>query len=60
MKALYLIVSKGLPPPRNVAYMSEDFKNFLNLCTAVDPTKRPSATELLKVIVFHFLYRIFY
>jgi len=48
LRALYLIVSKGLPPPRNVAYMSEDFKNFLNLCTAVDPLKRPSATDLLK------------
>ena len=57
LRALYLIVSEGLPPPRNVAYMSDDFKNFLNLCTAIDPLKRPSADTLLKVrnYVYNFL-----
>ena len=49
LRALFLIVSKGLPPPRNVAFMSEDFKDFVNQCTIVDPEKRPGATELLKV-----------
>jgi len=48
LRALFLIVSKGLPPPRNVAFMSEDFKDFVNQCTIVDPEQRPSATELLK------------
>merc|ERR1712137_989045 len=48
LRALFLIVSKGLPPPRNVAFMSEDFKDFVNQCTIVDPEKRPGATELLK------------
>jgi len=48
LRALYLIVSQGLPKPRNYAYMSEDFKSFLDLCTRVDPTERPSAKELMK------------
>lgn len=48
LRALFLIVSKGLPPPRNVAFMSEDFKDFVNQCTIVDPDQRPNATKLLK------------
>mmetsp|Transcript_69117 Transcript_69117/g.104217 ORF Transcript_69117/g.104217 Transcript_69117/m.104217 type:complete len:603 (-) Transcript_69117:139-1947(-) len=48
LRALFLIVSKGLPPPRNVAFMSDDFKDFVNQCTIVDPEQRPSATMLLK------------
>jgi len=48
LRALFLIVSKGLPPPRNVAFMSEDFKDFVNQCTTVDPDVRPNATQLLK------------
>lgn len=36
--------------------MSEDFKDFVNQCTTVDPDVRPSATQLLKVsILFIFL-----
>lgn len=54
LRALFLIVSKGLPAPRNVAFMSEDFKDFVNQCTVVDPNKRPNATVLLKVS-FRFL-----
>jgi len=48
LRALFLIVSQGLPPPRNIKWMSEDFKDFVNKCTDVDPTKRPTATQLLK------------
>ena len=49
LRALFLIVSKGLPEPRNVAFMSADFKDFVKQCTVVDPEQRPSATILLKV-----------
>ena len=31
--------------------MSEDFKDFVNQCTTVDPDARPSATQLLKVSI---------
>jgi len=48
LRALYLIVSKGLPPPRNVAFMSEHFKDFVNQCTITNPEERPSATKLLQ------------
>lgn len=48
LRALFLIVSKGLPPPRNVDYMSADFKSFVNQCTIINPDERPGAKELLK------------
>jgi len=48
LRALYLIVSQGIPPPRNKDYMSEDFKDFVNQCTNIDPAKRPTATQLLQ------------
>lgn len=48
LRALFLIVSKGLPPPRNVAFMSAEFKDFVNQCTIIDPDQRPTASILLK------------
>ena len=50
-KALFLIVSKGLPNPRNYDFMSADFKDFVRCCTIVDPIERLGASELIKVFI---------
>ena len=52
LRALFLIVSKGLPNPRNYDYMSNEFRDFVKCCTVVDPIQRPGAAELLKVFLF--------
>ena len=48
IRALFLIVSQGLPEISNIESRSPQFLDFLSLCLNPDPTKRPSATELLK------------
>ncbi|KAG1169240.1 hypothetical protein G6F70_008627 [Rhizopus microsporus] len=48
LKALYLIASNGLPPLEEPDRWSDQFKDFLSLCTTIDPAKRPDATTLLK------------
>jgi len=49
LKALYQIVSYGLPPPENEAMMSAEFKDFLQCCTIFEHEDRPGCAELLKV-----------
>eukprot|EP01096_Ripella_sp_DP13-Kostka_P007027 TRINITY_DN2558_c0_g2_i5.p1 TRINITY_DN2558_c0_g2~~TRINITY_DN2558_c0_g2_i5.p1 ORF type:complete len:754 (-),score=308.11 TRINITY_DN2558_c0_g2_i5:3-2264(-) len=49
LKALFTIVSKGLPPLKNAKMMSPEFRDFYKKCTIVDPVQRHGATELLTV-----------
>eukprot|EP01102_Stenamoeba_stenopodia_P007922 TRINITY_DN2234_c0_g1_i1.p1 TRINITY_DN2234_c0_g1~~TRINITY_DN2234_c0_g1_i1.p1 ORF type:complete len:719 (+),score=245.29 TRINITY_DN2234_c0_g1_i1:147-2303(+) len=48
VKALFSIVSKGRPPFKSPHEMSDNFKDFVNKCTVLDPGSRPTASELLK------------
>ena len=48
MRALFLIVSKGRPPYKNEAEMSDEIKDFISQCTRMSAADRPSAEELLK------------
>lgn len=48
MKALYLIVSEGLPPLKDAERRSPAFRNFLDFCLQKDPKLRPTAEELLQ------------
>ncbi|KAI7900090.1 kinase-like domain-containing protein [Cokeromyces recurvatus] len=52
LRALFLIVSNGLPPLKEPDRWSEPFKDFLKLCTIENPEERPDAETLLK---HHFL-----
>jgi p21-activated kinase 1 len=56
LKALYLIASNGLPPLEEPDRWSENFKDFLSLCTTMDPNQRPDTTTLLKVIRHYSFY----
>lgn len=49
LRALYLIATNGTPKIKEEHELSEDFQNFLNLALKVDPEKRASAHDLLKV-----------
>lgn len=48
MKALFLIVSKGIPEISNKKERSPEFLDFLSKCLERDPEKRPTAAELLE------------
>ncbi|KAH0788642.1 STE family protein kinase [Histomonas meleagridis] len=48
MKALYMIVSVGIPEISAKDQRSPEFLDFLDKCLNVDPDQRPSAEELLK------------
>ncbi|KAG1472911.1 hypothetical protein G6F56_001263 [Rhizopus delemar] len=47
LKALFLIASNGLPALKEEGW-SDEFKEFLKLCTTDDPNKRPDADTLLQ------------
>ncbi|KAG2229654.1 kinase-like domain-containing protein [Thamnidium elegans] len=48
LRALFLIVSNGLPTLKEPDRWSEHFKEFFELCTTNDPAQRPDAETLLK------------
>lgn len=48
MKALYFIMSQGIPPISNKETRTSNFLDFLDSCLQPDPKTRPSATELLQ------------
>ncbi|KAI8079941.1 kinase-like domain-containing protein [Halteromyces radiatus] len=48
LRALFLIASNGIPPFSEPDRWSEQFKDFVQKCTTVDPTKRPDAATLLR------------
>ena len=47
MKALFKIVSEGIPPISEIESRSSEFLRFLGRCLEVDPAKRATASELL-------------
>lgn len=50
LRALYLIATNGTPKIKDEHNLSPMFRDFLHLALRVDPEKRASAHDLLKVI----------
>lgn len=59
-KALFLIISQGIPPLKNPERFSPELIEFLDLCLTKDIAKRPSSAVLLKVSFGLFTYSIEY
>lgn len=51
LRALYLIATNGTPKIKDEHNLSPVFKDFLHFALRVDPEKRASAHDLLKVFV---------
>ena len=49
LRALYLIATNGTPKIKDDHELSQTFKEFLSFALKVDPEKRASAHDLLKV-----------
>ena len=49
LRALYLIATNGTPKIKEEHELSPVFKDFLNFALRVDPDKRASAHDLLRV-----------
>lgn len=49
LRALYLIATNGTPTIKDEQNLSHTFRDFLHLALKVDPEKRASAHDLLKV-----------
>jgi len=47
LKALFLISTKGVPPPEITDKYSSELREFCSLCIEKDPKLRPDANELL-------------
>jgi len=47
LRALFMITTKGIPPLREPAKWSQEFRTFISLCLATNPKERPTATQLL-------------
>eukprot|EP01087_Luapelamoeba_hula_P001046 TRINITY_DN1079_c0_g2_i2.p1 TRINITY_DN1079_c0_g2~~TRINITY_DN1079_c0_g2_i2.p1 ORF type:complete len:950 (-),score=193.52 TRINITY_DN1079_c0_g2_i2:107-2956(-) len=47
LRALFLIATKGPPDFKNPDSMSEDLKDFIRMCTIMEPDDRPSSSDLL-------------
>lgn len=52
LRALYLIATTGTPKIKDEHNLSPVFRDFLHLALKVDPEKRASAHDLLKVSLF--------
>lgn len=48
MKAMFLIATEGPPRLRRPEEWTADFHDFIEKCTMVDQSRRPSASEMLK------------
>jgi len=48
LRALFLIATSGSPGVKEPSKWSDAFKDFLQVCMAIDPEERLSANELLK------------
>jgi p21-activated kinase 1 len=53
LRALYLIATNGTPQIKDEHNLSARFKDFLGLALKVDPEKRASAHDLLRVCDLH-------
>lgn len=53
LRALYLIATNGTPKIKEEHELSPVFKDFLNFALRVDPDKRASAHDLLRVNACH-------
>jgi serine/threonine protein kinase len=51
-RAVFLILTKGLPKLREESKWSETMRNFLGRCLTKDPEKRPYPEDLQKVLLF--------
>lgn len=51
LRALYLIATNGTPTIKDEHNLSPIFREFLHFALKVDPEKRASAHDLLKVLV---------
>ena len=58
-KALFLIITQGLPPLKNADRYSVELKNFLDKCLAKDQEKRLDAIDLLQVLFIFYFYFIY-
>lgn len=59
MRALFLIVSKGRPPFKDPDSMSDELKNFIEICTVMDPSQRPSS-KVSVLLLLLLMYHVFY
>lgn len=57
LRALYLIATNGTPKIKDEHDLSLTFKDFLNFALKVDPEKRASAHDLLKVSPIYSFFR---
>ena len=57
LRALYLIATNGTPKIKDEQNLSTTFKDFLNFALKVDPEKRASAHDLLRVGAFEAMLR---
>ncbi len=53
LRALWLIATNGTPAIKDEANLSAVFKDFLYFALKVDPEKRASAHDLLRVSIFY-------
>eukprot|EP01113_Clastostelium_recurvatum_P035421 TRINITY_DN493_c0_g1_i2.p1 TRINITY_DN493_c0_g1~~TRINITY_DN493_c0_g1_i2.p1 ORF type:complete len:765 (-),score=145.96 TRINITY_DN493_c0_g1_i2:45-2339(-) len=47
LRALFMITTKGIPPLKEPARWSPEFKTFISMCLATNPKERPTATQLM-------------
>ena len=59
LRALYLIATNGTPAIKEEHKLSDVFRDFLYFALKVDPEKRASAHDLLRVIVFDSLKKLY-
>lgn len=52
LRALWLIATNGTPTIKNEGELSNVFRDFLRFALIVDPDKRASAADLLRVSIF--------
>lgn len=52
IRALYLIATNGTPKIKEEHELSAPFRDFLNFALKVDPEKRASAHDLLRVCIW--------
>lgn len=60
LRAMYLTITKGLPPLKNPDQCSAELKDLICQCTQEDPSTRPPASPLLTVISIGLLCLVIY